>query len=1145
MAGNGTDGFAGDGGPSQQAIVNFFTYGIEIGPEGSAYFADHSNCRVRRIAPGGIINTIVGNGTCAFSGDGQAATATGITPFSLALAPDGSIYISDRDANRVVRVAAPFPGFTATDIAVASEDGSELYRFDQNGRHLSTRDALTGATLLSFGYDPAGRLVTVTDADNNVTTIERDGSGLPLAIAAPFGQHTTLGLDAAGFLAMATNDAGERVRFWHQPSGLLDSLADPRGYVHRFAYDSLGRLVRDDDPAGGFKTLALTESDSSLTIPVPTALGRITTYHIERSNNGSLRRRITDPAGQVTTSTRSPDGRTTTTFATGMTLGVRRATGPRFGPQAPVLDSVRLASPGGLVAIMRARSRAVLSNPGDPLSLVTKTDSVSLNGQWTVSSYTAATRAMVQTSPQGRQLSGRLDAKGRLEQAQVAGLDSATFSYDAQGRLSQEKVGGRTWTYSYDTRGRLLSTQDPIGRRDSLFYDQADRLIRRVLPGGRELAFSYDSSGNLISVTPPGRTPHTFTYTAVDQAGSATPPNVGLTTPGTGYTYNADGQLTRLLRPDSVEVVLGYDPAGRPSTVTFDRGQLGFTYSPTTGLLTQLTAPGSNTLAFTYDGALPKTATWSGAVAGSVGVTYNADFRVASQTVNGAGAVSFGYDGDGLVTLAGALGLKRHAQHGLLERDSVGGVLGVWGYDGHGALASYTATHNASPLFATTYARDSLGRITSLTETVQGVSTTLAYSYDPAGRLWEVRRNGVLTATYLYDLNGNRTSVTTPTGTVLSATDAQDRLTSAGSATFGYTSNGELRTRVTGTDTTRCIYDALGNLTQVRLPTGTLIDYVIDAQNRRIGKKVNGVLTQGFLYQSQLAPVAELDGTGAAVSRFVYATRVNVPDYVVKGGQTYRLLLDHLGSVRLVVNTVDGTVAQRLAYDEYGSVTENTAPGFQPFGYAGGLQDDATGLVRFGARDYDPTIGRWTAKDPSGFGGESANLYSYATNDPISYVDAGGRIPILAVALAAWALYEAASSAYDVYNAANTWADPCASLGAKFGTTGLAVLGLVAPGGGGTALTRPVVANRKLSNITKNLYKGIDNPNRIGNGTTMDAIRHESITNTPVGGRWHTQKGEESINALNNWLDANPGASFHDRLVAQSVLDDLLSAFGR
>jgi RHS repeat-associated protein len=58
-----------------------------------------------------------------------------------------------------------------------------------------------------------------------------------------------------------------------------------------------------------------------------------------------------------------------------------------------------------------------------------------------------------------------------------------------------------------------------------------------------------------------------------------------------------------------------------------------------------------------------------------------------------------------------------------------------------------------------------------------------------------------------------------------------------------------------------------------------------------------------------------------------------------------------------------------------------------PFGFAGGLHDRDTGLVRFGARDYDPVIGRWTAKDPIDFAGGDANLYGYVGNDPITFVD--------------------------------------------------------------------------------------------------------------------------------------------------------------
>ena len=69
------------------------------------------------------------------------------------------------------------------------------------------------------------------------------------------------------------------------------------------------------------------------------------------------------------------------------------------------------------------------------------------------------------------------------------------------------------------------------------------------------------------------------------------------------------------------------------------------------------------------------------------------------------------------------------------------------------------------------------------------------------------------------------------------------------------------------------------------------------------------------------------------------------------------------------------------------------------FGFAGGLYDAATGLVRFGARDYDASVGRWTSKDPIGFGG-GMNLYGYVEADPIDRRDATGqKDPLICVQL--------------------------------------------------------------------------------------------------------------------------------------------------
>ncbi len=115
--------------------------------------------------------------------------------------------------------------------------------------------------------------------------------------------------------------------------------------------------------------------------------------------------------------------------------------------------------------------------------------------------------------------------------------------------------------------------------------------------------------------------------------------------------------------------------------------------------------------------------------------------------------------------------------------------------------------------------------------------------------------------------------------------------------------------------------------------------------------------------------------------------------YCIAGTNTYRILQDERGSARLVVNTANGAVAQELDYDEFGRVLSDSAPGFQPFGFAGGLFDPDTGLVRFGARDYLAGTGMWTARDPLLFDGLQLSLYAYVNNDPVNLTDHFGTGP--------------------------------------------------------------------------------------------------------------------------------------------------------
>jgi RHS repeat-associated protein len=150
------------------------------------------------------------------------------------------------------------------------------------------------------------------------------------------------------------------------------------------------------------------------------------------------------------------------------------------------------------------------------------------------------------------------------------------------------------------------------------------------------------------------------------------------------------------------------------------------------------------------------------------------------------------------------------------------------------------------------------------------------------------------------------------------------------------------------------------------------------------------MLQKQWIYDGQLRPVAELNASGTVTATFVYATHINIPDYIIKSGVTYRVITDHLGSLRFVINTSTGAIAQRMDYDDWGNVLVNTAPDFTPFGFAGGLYDSQTKLTRFGARDYDAEVGRWTCKDIVGFKSTQTNFYEFCFNDCVNVYDPSG-----------------------------------------------------------------------------------------------------------------------------------------------------------
>jgi RHS repeat-associated protein len=986
FAGNSNFGYGGDGGQATAAILRS-PMDIAIGLDGSVYVLDQ-NFTVRQVAPSGLISTVLGiAGNSNFGGDGGfAGQATMGVSAGVRVGPDGSLYLADTADDRVRRTQLVFSGLAigTGNYQFASRDGSQLFVFDPTGRHLQTLDAYTGAALYTFGYDSAGRLASVTDVDNDMTRFNHDESGNLASVVGPFGSQTSFTPDANGYLATATDPANETTAFTYDANGLMQTKINPRGALGQYSYDSFGRLQEDQDAAGGSRTLSRTDSGSSFTVTSTTALGRQTSYQTTNPSASAIGRLNTLPSGLQSSLQFSPNSGTTTTVPDGTTTSEIDAPDPRFGMLSP-LATVTTTTPSGLSSTQATMRTVTLSGS----VLATLTEQTNLNGNTWTRLFDANGLTWTTTSPVGRTTATTIDTAGRPTQIALPNIAPFAFAYDSHGRLTATTQGARTWTQGYDAQGYLSSVTDPLSHAIGYTNDPVGRPTQTQLPDGRKLGVAYDGDSNTTSITLPSTELHQFSYTPVDLTSSYTPPSLGSSSPSTQYTYDVDRELTMVTRPDSATIAYGYDAAGRLVTTTYPQGTLTFAYNATTGQLVSRTAASGEGLQYAYDGFLRTGVTWSGPVVGTLTLSFDNNFRMTSQTVNGT-ALSFTYDADGLLTSAGALRLTLDSQNGRLNGTTLGSMTDTYTYDSNGLFASYTANYNGSSLYSESVVRDATGRITQKTETVQGNTHVWGYTFDATGRLTDVTEDSSFFAHYAYDADDNRTTYTNTSGTVNPTYDAQDRLVTYGSASYGYTLNGELTSKTIGSQTTSYTYDVLGNLLHVGPPTGSAIDYVTDGESRRVGKKVASTLTTGFVYQDALNVVAQLDGSGNLVGRYVFGSKPNVPDYFTTSSGTFRIFSDHLGSPRLIVNTSSGAIVEQIDYDEFGVVTSDTSPGLTPFGFAGGLYDKDTALVRFGARDYDASVGRWTSKDPIQFNGGSFNLYEYGQNDPIDEIDGDG-----------------------------------------------------------------------------------------------------------------------------------------------------------
>ena len=495
-----------------------------------------------------------------------------------------------------------------TGFRVAAEDGAEVYLFAADGRHTQTLHGLTGQALLTFAYNPQGRLVSITDADGNSTTIVRDASGQATGILSPYGQLTTLTIDADGLLSSIQTPTTDTytMTYW-SAAGLLKTFRTPRGLESTFTYDAEGRLVQDANNAAFAWNLALTE-DAGIAGPrqitLTSAEGRASRYDVYVPAAGSVERTVTDALGVQTIYAEDPTGRHLTSPAG--TLQSATTNDPRFGAQAPYASSVSLSTPGGTQWARTVAQTVTLADPADPFSVQTLAVEATTNGNRSTVVYDGSTRTTTVTTPKGRKAAVTIDSTGRVTSEQLGNRTPVQYTYDARGRLAQVTQGARTTTLTYNPGGFVDTLTDPLGRTTAFEYDAAGRVTRQTLPDGRGIGFGYDADGNLTGLTPPGRTRHHLTRWLQGDLRAYRPPALDEGQPvKTTYTYNRDRQLTRVRRPDGQTIRFTYGATtGALNTITTPQGPRTVLWNGTNGLVSSVTTPGQFTINRGYDGVL-------------------------------------------------------------------------------------------------------------------------------------------------------------------------------------------------------------------------------------------------------------------------------------------------------------------------------------------------------------------------------------------------------------------------------------------------------------------------------------------------------------------------------------------------------------
>ena len=812
------------------------------------------------------------------------------------------------------------------------QNNGECFGFTANGQETYDEDKNTN--LISFAY-AGSDLTTITDTQGRVTTIAYDSNDRIKKITDPIGRVVKyLYQDGNNNLTDIVDANGKTTHFVYNGHDLT-SITDPLSGVTSLSYLS-GDLVGSEqdaflDPATTFDYEPVNAPECQKYNTLPcTVVTDPNTGTTTYYSSGLLVKYVFDQLQDQQKNTYTPDSNVTT-----YTDGALDTSTFNFDPSNNTLSSILDGN--------NAKTSFLYGDSNNPYSMTQSTDP-----QGNIAFY-------------GYDQSGNRNLLSVQDKTPSGTEATISYSYYADDGSSGNGRGtlktitdadNNVTTFYYDQYGNLQKEvpQSPLAQQ-TFIEDGVSRVSSVTDGNGVTISFTYDNLDRIKTITyTQGTKSATISY-GYDDNGNVT--SLVDNTGTTSYKYDADNRLKKKTLPNGVIFTSTYDNVGNLKTLndggTDTLGTTTYGYDAA-NRMTSLLAPGDTTATtYGYDAANRRTS-----------ITYP----------NNTGMV-IGYD---------------NAGH---ETSNTGGVLNGTG----GFSTIYSSYQYVYKMQSGSYSNllQSVTLLDPLTWNSTKSYYTRNYSYDSLSRLKQasVLANNVLVEqwSYGYDAAGNRTSYSV--------------YSTGESATYTYPSANELTKTVDGGNTTTYQYDGNGNLTSTS--PGTTVAYNIKNQT-----KSNGSNTYTYSGATQADQVQEnsttfnYSGLGISSQKDSSGTTYYIrcscgllnsertPD-----GKTHYYLFDALDSVVGLTDSQTGNDDNMYDYDPYGQmIAQQEGETGNPFKYASGYFDSNTNLYHFGARYYDPSLGRWTQQDPvAGSLGDlrSADRYAYANDDPVNMVDPSGK----------------------------------------------------------------------------------------------------------------------------------------------------------